>query len=140
MHKHKLDLTKEGCALVCILPDCRTDGKPFVVAGGDGELGEWGDKTKLSEIKVVAPDYQEISLCDICELSHTIVGDFIKEGEKFCAQHAKRESIYRLPNCYACGRAIRIHIVRCKKDEGETNRFCTNCGVQVLNNGKLVTK
>lgn len=146
MHKHKLGLQGNGRALICILPDCRTGGKPFVVAGGDDsmifpkEVVAPGPSSKVPLGYVAMPDYREISLCDICELPHTIVGEFIREGEKFCTQHGERESVYRLPNCCACGRAIRIHIIMFKKYEGETNRFCVNCGAQVLKNGKLVTK
>lgn len=48
MCKHKLVLTEDGRALICVLPDCRTGGKPLMMAGGDGELGSSGlDETKL---------------------------------------------------------------------------------------------
>lgn len=52
MCKHKLVLTKNGRALMCVLPDCRTGGKPFVIAGGDGAPGPggWGNETKSLDV------------------------------------------------------------------------------------------
>lgn len=126
MHKHKLGLAEDGRMLMCLLPDCRTGRKPFMVAGGRSFGGF-----------VVLPDYQEVQLCDH-ELPYFIVGKFVKNGIAFCSYDGKQIRIYRLPNCYACRRVIRIPLMFDKNDY-KVNRFCTNCGAQVLKDGKLVT-
>lgn len=128
MHKHKLGLAEGGRALVCVLPDCRTSGKPFVVAVGDSDPGDW------NETKIISPD---ISLCDH-ELPYFIVGRFIKYGDRFCIYDGGRKNIYKLPNCFGCGWVIRIQLIFAK-NEYKANRFCTHCGAQVMKDGELIT-
>lgn len=65
MHKHKLGLARNGRALMCVLPDCHTSGKPFVVAGGDMAPGPGGDEcpsspeTRISILETKVSDLQK---------------------------------------------------------------------------------
>lgn len=91
-----------------------------------------------TETTIVAPGYQEISLCNH-ELSHVVVDKFVKSAKEFCAFCGVRKNIYKLPNCFACGRIIHIQL-KFAKDGYRANRFCAHCGAQILKDGKLVTK
>jgi hypothetical protein len=144
MHKHRLELANDERKLRCLLPDCPIGGKPFMIAGGDVDpvvdddlISDQRDEIKLPKIKIVGLDYEEISLCNH-ELPYYVVSEYIKTGTRFCQYDGEQKNIYKLPNCFACGRIIRIQLIFPKNDY-RANHFCAHCGAQVLKDGKLVT-